>query len=117
PGSGRRACSRGPPFALVVEERERRVAARRAGDAAAGVRARAAHPEVSDRRLVLRPARRGAQEEELMERELAVEDVAARDRERLLDVGGGVEVLVEDEVSQVRRILRQRVDDHLEELR
>src|SRR5262245_12343289 len=41
------------------------------------MRRRAAHVEVLDRRAVLRPAGHGPQEEELLERQLTLEDVAS----------------------------------------
>ena len=71
--------------AYLLQDPHRRVPARRAHDAAAGMRRRAAHVEVANRRPVLRPARRRAQEEQLLERQLALKDVAfgqARTRAR-----------------------------------
>ena len=51
-----------------------------------------------------------------MERELAVEDVAAGEGERLLEIVGSVDVLVEDERLDVGGVLGEGVDDDVEEL-
>ena len=64
----------------------RGIASGRAHDAAAGMRGRAAHVEAVDRRLVLRPAGHGPQEEELLERQLALEDVALGETPLALEV-------------------------------
>src|SRR5947209_3512715 len=61
----------------VLQNFPARVRAGRAGDAAAGVRARAAEVEAAQGRAVLRPADEGAEGVELVERHLAVERVAA----------------------------------------
>src|SRR4051812_35109912 len=55
-----------------------RVAARRSHDSTARVGRGAAHVKVPNRRPVLRPSRSRAQEEELFERELPLEDVSFR---------------------------------------
>ena len=67
------------------------------------------------RRLVLRPAGRGAQEEQLLERQLALEDVAFRQAEVALDVERRQHLPVQDDVLDVRRVLRDRVDDRVAE--
>ena len=64
-----------PRFASF-EQLERGDPPGRAHDAAAGMRGRAAHPQVLDRRPVARPAGHRPVEEQLLERELALEDVA-----------------------------------------
>ena len=53
-----------------------------------GMRARAAEVEAAHGRAVLRPVEERAHREELVERRLAVEDVAARQAEGLLEVDG-----------------------------
>ena len=62
-----------------------RVASRRAADRAAGMRRRAAQPQVADRRRVARAEHRPAAEQ-LLEQQLALEDVALGQAESLLDV-------------------------------
>src|SRR4029078_4018955 len=66
----------GLPALPVREELLGRVLAVRAHDAAPRMGGGAAHVEAADRRLVLRPAGNGTQEKELLEGELALEDVA-----------------------------------------
>src|SRR5437899_8589614 len=78
-----------------LQDTERRVPARRAHDAAARVRRGAAHIEVADGRLVLRPAGRGTQEEELLERQLALKDVAFRQSPLALEIEGGDDLTVQ----------------------
>src|SRR6185369_14995344 len=59
---------------------------RRAHDAAAWVGGGSTHPEIPNRRLVLRPARNRPREEQLLERQLALEDVSLGQPELALDV-------------------------------
>ena len=80
-----------------------------------GMRRRAAHVEAADRRAVLRPARRRPQEEELLERELALEDVALRQPEHALDVERRQHLPVQDPLADVRRVDGDRVDDGVAE--
>src|SRR5262249_29050138 len=72
--------------------------------------------EVLERRRVLRPAGRGPQEEELLERELALEDVALGEAPLTLEVERRDDLPVQDEVLQVRGVLGERVDDGVAEL-
>src|SRR3954468_24205675 len=60
----------------VIEDLHRCQPAGSAHDAAAGMRGRAAHIKVLHRSAVLRPPRHWTQEEQLLERQLALEDVA-----------------------------------------
>ena len=83
----------------------RRVPPGRAHDSAAGMRRRAAHVEAADRRAVLRPAGRGAQEEQLLERQLALEDVAFGQAPLALEVERREHLAVQDDVADVRRVL------------
>src|SRR5215213_3113465 len=79
------------------------------------MRRRSAHPQVLDRRLVLRPARYRAREEELLERQLALEDVALGQPEVAFEVEWRQHLPVQDDVADVRRVLRDRVDDGVAE--
>ena len=79
------------------------------------MRGRPAHVEALDGRPVLRPSRRGPQEEELLERELALEDVAFRQAPLALQIERRDDLPVQDDVPQIRRELRQRVDDRVAE--
>ena len=71
------------------------------------MRGGAAHVEALDRRRVLRPAGRGAQEEELLERELALEDVAFGQSPLALEIERGQDLAMQDDVLDVRRVLRR----------
>src|SRR3954447_26858371 len=88
-----------------AEYLQRRDPSGRPHDAAPGMRGGAAHPEVLDRRPIARPSGNRAVEEELLERELALEDVALRQAEVALDVERRQHLLVEDDVADVRRAL------------
>ena len=63
-------------FPRVFQNFERGKTAGRAHDAAAGMRRRAAHIEFLHRSAVARPAGRRAQEEKLLERKFALENIA-----------------------------------------
>src|SRR5437764_13077594 len=80
----------------VLQNFPARVRARSAGDAAAGVRARAAEVEAAQGRAVLRPADEGAEGVELVERHLAVERVAARKAVLAFEVCGRDDRPVDD---------------------
>ena len=87
----------------------------RAHDAAAGMRGRAAHPQVLDGRLVLCPAGHRAQEEQLLQRELALEDVALGQSKFAFEVERRHHLPANDDVLQVGRELRDGVDDVIAE--
>ena len=72
-----RAIDRAQRSSQRVDDFARGVGAGCAGQAIAGMRAGAAEEEAADRSLVARPVEHGAHGEELVERELAVEDVPA----------------------------------------
>ena len=67
-----------------------------AGEAVARVRARAAKVEPGDRSAVARPAEQRAHGEELVERQLAVEDVAAGQAVSLFQIQRRDDLAVED---------------------
>src|ERR687888_2512888 len=100
----------------VLQNLPARVRARGAGDAAAGVRARAAEVEAAKRRAVLRPADEGAEGVELVERHLAVERVAARQAVLAFEVEGRDDLAAENQFAQVRRVSRERPHDRVGEL-
>ena len=62
------------------------------------MRGRAAHVEVADGRAVLRPARDGTKKEELLERQLALEDVALGQAPLALEVERRDDLPVADDV-------------------
>src|SRR5688572_19716023 len=87
----------------------------RAHDPAARMRPRAALPEAVQRRAVLRPLGHGTQEEELVQRQLALEDVPLAQARDALDVRRRDHLLADDERLDVRRVLRERLDDGVAE--
>ena len=82
----------------------------RSHDSAAGMRSRSAHVEALHRRSVLRPTGRRAEEEQLLERQLTLEDVALGKAEGPFDVERRQDLAMEDDVLDVRRVLRDGVD-------
>src|SRR5215471_13278403 len=74
------------PPVPIVKDRPRRIVAWRAGDAAAGMRARAAMVEAGDGAAVVRVAQHRPRPEQLVKRQCAMEDVAADEPKRLLEV-------------------------------
>src|SRR6185369_456901 len=86
-----------------------------AHDPAARVGRRAAQPEVTDRRLEPRVAGHRTVEEELLERQLALEDVALGQPGRPFDIERGLNVAVKDDVADVRGELGDPVDDGVTE--
>src|SRR6478609_6593639 len=85
------------------------VPARRAHDPSARMGGGPAHKEVANRGRVARPAGRRTQEEELLERQLTLEDVPFRQSPFALEVERRDDLTVKDEVLEVRRVLRERV--------
>ena len=79
---------------------------------AAGVNARATRPEAVESASVARPARRRAQEQQLLVAQLALEDVALGQAEFLFHVPGREHLAVEDRLASApgctRRACRQR---------
>src|SRR5688572_21383521 len=86
-----------------------------AHDAAPGMRPRTALPVALDRRPVLRPRRRWPEEKELMQRELALEDVPLGQPGNALDVGRREHLAVPDDGPDVRRVALERVDHRVTE--
>src|SRR5439155_19927866 len=109
-GASLRSGSRSLP-----QDSQRGVAPGRAHDAAAWMRRRAAHPELPNRRLVLSPAGNRAREEQLLERQLALKDVAFRQAELALEIERRQHLAVQDDVLDVRGVLRDGVDDGVAE--
>src|SRR5687768_6157456 len=70
------------------------------------MRRRSAHVEPADRRAIAGPAWRGAQEEELLQRQLALEDVAFTQPELAFDIERREHLPMQDAVAQVGRELR-----------
>src|ERR671919_621737 len=99
-----------PGSCSSAQNLHRRVATGCAHDSAAGMRADPALEEAGKRRAVLSPRRHRPKEEHLLERKLALEDVAFGKADDALDVGGRNHLPVQDPRLQGWRVLRARLD-------
>src|SRR2546423_1734348 len=95
----------------VLNDLARSVAAVDAADATTGMGARAAEIEILDRRPVIRVAGHGPPAEELIEREVAMHDVAADQSVLLLHVMRAEHLAMLDGALQVAGEARIAVDD------
>src|SRR5262245_6471714 len=105
-----------PSASRLLQYPHRRIPARRAHDSSSGMRRGAAHVELSDRRAVLCPAGRGAQEEQLFERQLPLKDVALGQAPLALEIERRDDLAMKNDVADVRCVLGERVDDRIPEL-
>src|SRR5262245_25358292 len=99
-----------PPPPPIRQDRTCRVVAGRAGDAAAGMRARAAVVEARDGAAVVGMAEHWPRPEELVKRQRAVEDIAADEPERLLEIERAQGLASDHARLEARRIALDRVD-------
>src|ERR1700746_3152844 len=79
------------------------------------MRSRSTHVEVLDRRAILRPPGDGPQEEQLLERKFTLEDVSFAQTPLTLEIERRDDLLLNDGVLQVRRVLRDSIDDRIAE--
>src|SRR6476469_8396944 len=100
---------------MFLQYPERRISPGRAHDAAAGMRGGSAHIEIADRRRVLGPPGRRTQEEQLFEGELSLEDIAFGEAPFSLEIERRHHLPMQNDVLDVRRVLRQRIDDGVAE--
>ena len=77
-------------------------ASRGAHNAAARMSGRSAHPQVVDRRLILRKARHRAQEEQLLQREFALKNVSLGQPEFALQIERRHDLATDNNALQVR---------------
>src|SRR5438477_2156123 len=80
------------------------------------MRRRSAHIEVLDRRAEARPSRSRTQEEELLQRKLALENVAFTQPPLAFEIERSHHLLVQDNVFQIRRVLGNCVDHGIPEI-
>src|SRR5688572_867098 len=80
------------------------------------MRSRAAHIKVLDWRTILRPTRSGSQEEELLQSQLSLENVSFRQSKLTLEIERRYDLPVQNDVSNVRGVLCDCVDDGVAEL-
>ena len=86
------------------------IAARGAHHAAAGMGGRSAHPQILDRAAILRIARHRAVEEQLVEGQLALEDVAFGQADLGLQLARRAHLDVQDAVLEARRVFLDLVE-------
>src|ERR1700678_3710609 len=77
------------------------------------MRGRAAHVKLLNRRAIARPSRRGTQKEKLLERKFALKNISFGQSSRALDIQRRDELFADDQALQIRRVLRNRVDDRV----
>src|SRR2546426_9795181 len=94
-----------------AQEVARRIGPRGAHDAATRMYCGAAHPEPGNRGAIPRPFGRRAEEEELLEAQFSLENVAFAQPGLLLDVPRGENLAVKDRLFQSRTVLGKGVDD------
>ena len=104
-----------PNFPRLFENFERGKPSRSSHDSAAGMCRGAAHIEVADGSAVARPPGDRAEEEELLEREFALKDVALAEARGALDIERREELLADNDVFQIGRVFGNRVDDGVSE--
>src|SRR5207245_10749178 len=81
----------------------------------AGMGAGAAEIEASERHSVLGPPRRWPEEEELVRRELSMEDVPARQADHLFQVPGAEHLPLKDDLPEIRNVPLDRLEDRRSE--
>src|SRR6185369_5045024 len=104
------------PRLKVFQHLQRRIASGRTHDAAAGMRRRAAHVEVLDRRAILRPTRRGPQKEKLFERQLTLKNISFRQAKLTFEIEWRHHLSIANQFTDVRRVLGDRVDHRVAKL-
>src|SRR3990172_1149956 len=105
------APSRSSSAPEILEDLVGGVVARRPGDATARMRARAAQIEAAHRRPVARPAGNRTHEEELLQHQVAVEDVPLRQAVGALEIERRQDLPGLDRARNVRRGARDRLHD------
>src|SRR6185436_9953796 len=105
-----------PGLRAILQDLAGRELAGRAHHAAAGMRPGAALVVAVDRRPILRPAGRRAEQPHLRRQELAGEDVPFRQADGPLDVEGRPDFALEDEVPEAREERFQRRLDRVAEV-
>src|SRR5688572_23021253 len=101
-------------LAEVAQHLAGAVVARRAGDAAAGMGAGAAQVQALQRSAIVGVSEHRPRRPQLIERKLAVEDVAADQAEIALEVGGGKRAVRDHAAAESRRMRLDHVEDALD---
>src|SRR4029450_2551475 len=95
---------------LVCENPHGGVSSGSTHDAAAGMRGRPAHVEATDWRPVTCPSRYRPQKEQLLQSQLALEDVAFRQPPFALEIERRHDLAMEHDVAEVGRVFGNGVD-------
>src|SRR5579862_2382535 len=98
---------------LVLENFESCKTSRRSHDAASGMGGRSAHIKVLNRCTEARVARCRTQEEKLLKRKLALEDVAFAQSPLAFEIERRHHLAMQDDVFDVGRVLGNGVDDSI----
>src|SRR5919108_577229 len=97
----------------ILQNFQRCQTARRSHDAAARMCGRAAQIKVLDRRSILRPARYGTQEEKLLQRKLALKNIALAQPELAFQIEWCEHLPPNDDVFDVWCMLGQSIDHRI----
>src|SRR5580765_4143851 len=103
-------------FPEIAQHLPRAVVPRRARDAAAGMRSRAAEIQAGDRRAVVRMTQHRARGPELVERKLAMENVAADKTKLALEILGRKRAVTNHARPKARRVRLDHFEDALHRL-
>src|SRR5882724_9550989 len=101
------------PTPAIRDDRLRGIVAGRTGDAAAGMGTRATVIEAPERSAIVCIAQHGPRREQLVEREGAVEDVAAERAELLFQIERAQGLARDDARLEAGRVAVDRVDHHV----
>src|SRR3954468_2640022 len=101
------------PFAEIAQYFPGAVMPGRAGDAAARVRTRAADVQTPKRRAVIGVSKHGPRRPQLIERQLAMEDVAAHQAKLALEVGGREGAVPDHAAPEAGRVRLDHVENAL----
>src|SRR5713226_7204973 len=94
----------------VFQNLHRRIAPAGAHDAAAGMRRRAAHVKIANRRTVLRPTRRRPQKEKLFQGKLTLKNISFRQSEFTFEIERRQDLPMQNDVADIWRVLGDRID-------
>src|SRR5882757_8779311 len=100
-------------LAQIAQNGARGICTGRSHHSASGMSAGAAHVHAAHRSTVLRVARDGAVEEQLIESELTLEDIAFGKADLILDVPRSADLSVQNELFEIRTVLGDGIDDRL----
>ena len=98
---------------MILQNLQGAVASGRAHDAATRVSGRSAHVQVSNGSAILRPTRRRTKKEELLERQLSLENVSLGRAKISFQIKRGNHLSMKNQILDVRGVFRNCVDDRI----